>query len=90
MHFAPDLQVGSVILKAMIVPSFQEPGLLAATMATKIALGWEGEGSLAKEIDEHDDHVERRARNTSGSDDDTNGAWELMDFSITVQLVLPL
>lgn len=46
MHFAPDLQVGSVILKAMIVPSFQEPGLLAATMATKIALG--GRGRLQK------------------------------------------
>jgi uncharacterized membrane protein len=52
MLIAIDLQVGSVILKAIIVPSFQELAMLAAIVGIKIVLGW----TLSKEVNRH--HVQ--------------------------------
>ncbi len=49
MLIAIDLQVGSVILKAIIVPSFQELAMLAAIVGIKIVLGW----TLSKEVNRH-------------------------------------
>ncbi len=51
MLLAIDLQVGSVILKAIIVPSFQELGMLSAIVGIKIVLGW----TLSKEVNRHRD-----------------------------------
>jgi hypothetical protein len=56
-----DLQVGNVILKAIIVPSFSELAMLAAIIGIKIVLGW----TLSKEVNRHHDqglrrHEERR------------------------------
>ncbi|MDQ3840520.1 MAG: DUF1622 domain-containing protein [Thermoproteota archaeon] len=51
MLLAIDLQVGSVILKAIIVPSFQELAMLAAIVGIKIVLGW----TLSKEVNRHHD-----------------------------------
>jgi uncharacterized membrane protein len=55
MLLAIDLQVGSVILKAIIVPSFQELAMLAAIVGIKVVVGW----SLSKEVNRHHD---QRAR----------------------------
>jgi uncharacterized membrane protein len=49
MLIAIDLQVGSVILKAIIVPSFQELAMLAAIVGIKIVLG----RMLSKEVNRH-------------------------------------
>lgn len=49
MLLAIDLQVGSVILKAIIVPSFQELAMLAAIIGIKLVLGW----TLSREISRH-------------------------------------
>jgi uncharacterized membrane protein len=51
MLLAIDLQVGSVILKAIIVPSFQELAMLAAIVGIKVVVGW----SLSKEVNRHHD-----------------------------------
>lgn len=55
MLLAIDLQVGSVILKAIIVPSFQELAMLAAIVGIKIVLGW----TLSKDVNRHHDEGER-------------------------------
>jgi uncharacterized membrane protein len=51
MLLAINLQVGSVILKAIIVPSFSELAMLAAIVGIKIVLGW----TLSKEVNRHHD-----------------------------------
>ncbi|MDQ3851650.1 MAG: DUF1622 domain-containing protein [Thermoproteota archaeon] len=51
MLLAIDLQVGSVILKAIIVPSFQELAMLAAIVGIKVVVGW----SLSREVNRHHD-----------------------------------
>ena len=56
MLLAIDLQVGSVILKAIIVPSFSELAMLAAIVGIKIVLGW----TLSKEVNRHHDQDLRR------------------------------
>ncbi len=55
MLIAIDLQVGSVILKAIIVPSFQELAMLAAIVGIKVVLGW----TLSKEVNRHHGEGER-------------------------------
>ena len=55
MLIAIDLQVGSVILKAIIVPSFQELAMLAAIVGIKMVLGW----TLSKEVNRHQDEGAR-------------------------------
>ena len=46
MLLAIDLQVDSVILKAIIVPTFSELAMLAAIVGIKIVLSW----TLSKEV----------------------------------------
>lgn len=46
---ALDFQVGSDILKTILVPSFNELAILAVIVSIRIALSW----SLSKEIDRH-------------------------------------
>jgi uncharacterized membrane protein len=55
MLLAIDLQVGSVILKAIIVPSFQELAMLAAIVGIKIVPGW----TLSREVNRHQDEGAR-------------------------------
>lgn len=55
MLLAIDLQVGSVILKAIIVPSFQELAMLAAIVGIKMVLGW----TLSREVNRHHDEGAR-------------------------------
>lgn len=55
MLLAIDLQVGSVILKAIIVPSFQELAMLAAIVGIKMVLGW----TLSREVTRHHDEGAR-------------------------------
>ncbi len=63
MLIAIDLQVGSVILKAIIVPSFQELAMLAAIVGIKIVLGW----TLSKEVNRHHDQGEMSAEKKGAS-----------------------
>jgi len=51
MLLAIDLQVGSVILKAIIAPSFADLAELAAVVGIKIVIGW----TLSKEVSRHQD-----------------------------------
>lgn len=55
MLLAIDLQVGSVILKAIIVPSFQELAMLAAIVGIKVVVGW----SLSREVNRHHEQRNR-------------------------------
>jgi uncharacterized membrane protein len=55
MLLAIDLPVGSVILKAIIVPSFQELAMLAAIVGIKVVVGW----SVSKEVSRHHDQRRR-------------------------------
>jgi uncharacterized membrane protein len=67
MLLAIYLQVGSVILKAIIVPSsFQELAILAAIVGIKVVVGW----SLSKEVNRHHDQrarFEERQKHTAGT-----------------------
>lgn len=51
MLLAIDLQIGSIILKTMIVPSFEELAMLAAIVGIKVVIGW----TLSKEASRHQD-----------------------------------
>ena len=53
MLLALDFEVGSDILKTVLVPSFNELAILAVIVGIRIALSW----SLSKEIDRHNDDV---------------------------------
>ena len=73
MLLAIDLQVGSVILKAIIVPSFQELAMLAAIVGIKVVVGW----SLSKEVDRHHDQqsrLEERHKRSVGTEHETDSA----------------
>lgn len=50
---ALDLEVGSDILKTVIVPTFTELAILAVIVALRIILGW----SLSKEISGHSEDI---------------------------------
>lgn len=50
---ALDLEVGSDILKTVIVPTFTELAILAIIVALRIVLGW----SLSKEISGHSEDI---------------------------------
>jgi uncharacterized membrane protein len=49
MLLALDFEVGSDILKTVLVPSLNELSILAVVVGIRIALSW----SLSKEIDKH-------------------------------------
>ena len=53
MLLALDFEVGSDILKTVLVPSFNELATLAVTVSIRIVLNW----SLSKEIDRHNDDL---------------------------------
>src|SRR5919112_4583287 len=53
MLLALDFEVGSDILKTILVPSFNELAILAVIVTIRIALSW----SLSKEIDRHNDDL---------------------------------
>ncbi len=63
MLLAIDLQVGSVILKAIIVPSFQELAMLSAIVGIKMVLGW----TLSREVNRHHDQRETRTEKKEAS-----------------------
>ena len=53
MLLALDFEVGSDILKTIIVPSFNELAILAVIVSIRIVLSW----SLSKEIERHNDDL---------------------------------
>jgi uncharacterized membrane protein len=53
MLLALDFEVGSDILKTILVPSFNELAILAVIVSIRIVLSW----SLSKEIDRHNDSL---------------------------------
>jgi uncharacterized membrane protein len=53
MLLALDFEVGSDILKTILVPSFNELTILAVIVSIRIALSW----SLSKEIDRHNEDL---------------------------------
>ena len=53
MLLALDFEVGSDILKTILVPSFNELAILAVIVSIRIVLSW----SLSKEIDRHNDDL---------------------------------
>lgn len=53
MLLALDFEVGSDILKTVLVPSFNELAILAVIVGIRIGLSW----SLSKEIDRHNDDL---------------------------------
>ena len=53
MLLALDFEVGSDILKTVLVPSFNELAILAVIVSIRIVLSW----SLSKEIDRHNDDL---------------------------------
>jgi uncharacterized membrane protein len=53
MLLALDFEVGSDILKTILVPSFNELAILGVIVTIRIALSW----SLSKEIDRHNDYL---------------------------------
>lgn len=63
MLLALDFEVGSDILKTILVPSFNELAILAVIVSIRIVLSW----SLSKEIDRHNDNLkggDRKAADT--------------------------
>jgi uncharacterized membrane protein len=62
MLLAIDLQVGSIILKTIIVPSFEELAMLAAIVGIKIVIGW----TLSKETNRHQDLKSRLGDDEEG------------------------
>jgi uncharacterized membrane protein len=61
MLLALDFEVGSDILKTILVPSFNELAILAVIVSIRIVLSW----SLSKEIDRHNDDLEDAGRASS-------------------------
>jgi uncharacterized membrane protein len=58
---ALDFEVGSDILKTILVPSVRELTILAVIVGIRIALSW----SLSKEIDRHSIYLENQQQNTT-------------------------
>jgi uncharacterized membrane protein len=63
MLLALDFEVGSDILKTILVPSSTELTILAVVVAIRIVLSW----SLSKEIDRHSPYVQDNDYKTSPS-----------------------
>jgi uncharacterized membrane protein len=61
MLLALDFEVGSDILKTVLVPSFNELAILAVIVGIRIVLSW----SLSKEIDRHNDDLNKVGRASS-------------------------
>jgi uncharacterized membrane protein len=65
MLLALDFEVGSDILKTILIPSANELSILAVVVAIRIVLSW----SLSKEIDRHNaDIAEGNAKQSSNKD----------------------
>ncbi len=62
MLLALDFEVGSDILKTILVPSFNELAILAVIVSIRIVLSW----SLSKEIDRHNDDLKDIGRASTG------------------------
>ena len=62
MLLALDFEVGSDILKTILVPSFNELAILAVIVTIRIALSW----SLSKEIDRHNDDLNDAVKSSPG------------------------
>ena len=58
---ALDFEVGSDILKTILVPSVRELTILAVIVGIRIALSW----SLSKEIDRHSIHLEENQQHNT-------------------------
>ncbi len=58
MLLALDLEVGSDILKTVLVPSLNELSILAVLVGIRIVLSW----SLSKEIDKHNTDLKNSGR----------------------------
>jgi uncharacterized membrane protein len=58
---ALDFEVGSDILKTILVPSVRELTILAVIVGIRISLSW----SLSKEIDRHSIYLENQQQNTT-------------------------
>jgi uncharacterized membrane protein len=70
MLLALDFEVGSDILKTILVPGLTELAILAVIVGIRIGLSW----SLSKEIDRHHNNrsdMERDKNNQSKDNDDT-------------------
>ena len=61
MLLALDFEVGSDILKTVLVPSFNELAILAVIVSIRIVLSW----SLSKEIDRHNDDLKDADREST-------------------------
>jgi uncharacterized membrane protein len=65
MLLALDFEVGSDILKTILIPSANELSILAVVVAIRIVLSW----SLSKEIDRHNvDIAEGDGKQSSNKD----------------------
>ena len=62
MLLALDFQVGSDILKTILVPSFNELAILVVIVSIRIGLSW----SLSKEISRHNDDFKDTGRASTG------------------------
>ena len=60
MLLALDFEVGSDILKTILVPSIRELTILAVVVGIRIVLSW----SLSKEIDRHSADLESKGKGT--------------------------
>ena len=60
MLLALDFEVGSDILKTILVPSITELTILAVVVGIRIVLSW----SLSKEIDRHSEDLESKGKGT--------------------------
>jgi uncharacterized membrane protein len=58
MLLALDFEVGSDILKTILVPSITELTILAVVVGIRIVLSW----SLSKEIDRHSEDLESKGK----------------------------
>jgi uncharacterized membrane protein len=67
MLLAQDFEVGSDILKTILVPSFNELGILAVIVSIRTVLSW----SLSKEIDRHNDDLGDAGRALTGDQSQT-------------------
>jgi uncharacterized membrane protein len=65
MLLALDFEVGSDILKTILVPGFTELAILAVIVGIRIGLSW----SLSKEIDRHHHHHHHSKTKINGDDD---------------------
>jgi uncharacterized membrane protein len=59
MLVAPDFEVGSDILKTMVVPTIADPAMLAIIVSVRILLGW---SSLIRELTGYFEELFRKGK----------------------------